>query len=152
MMRLGDSNVSASMQSKDIGRLRDQYVKLKNYNDAALDDFKLREQLVKAPKYDKLEPINIDNDPFGRNKHLSTKPVKISIEQVPKFVTYKTGYEFFSHKNSIRKDDDKFDRSNIDPEILKSLTAGSTHSFRHNTLAPITGSSNANQNLFNTTW
>ena len=43
MMRLGDSNVSASMQSKDIGRLRDQYVKLKNYNDAALDDFKLRE-------------------------------------------------------------------------------------------------------------
>jgi hypothetical protein len=55
---------------------------------------------VKAPKYDKLEPINMGNDPFERNKHLSTKPVKISIEQVPKFVTYKTGYEFFNHKNS----------------------------------------------------
>ena len=47
------------MQSKDISKLRDQYVKLKQYNDAALDDFKFREKLVKAPKYDKLEPISI---------------------------------------------------------------------------------------------
>lgn len=91
MMRTGDS-LSASMQQKDIGRLRDQYVKLKKFNDAALDDFKFREQLVKAPRYDKLEPISMNNDPFERDKQLSSKPVKISIEQPQKTVTYKTGF------------------------------------------------------------
>ena len=43
-----------SLTSKDIGRLKDQFIKLKKYNDAALDEFKLRESLVKVPKYDKL--------------------------------------------------------------------------------------------------
>lgn len=60
-----------SLTSKDIGRLKDQFIKLKKYNDAALDEFKLRESLVKVPKYDKLQAISIDNDPFVRQRQNS---------------------------------------------------------------------------------
>jgi hypothetical protein len=50
---------------------------------------------------------------------------------------YKTGYDFFKNKNAQKPENTRWDRGNIDPEILKSMT--SSPSIKKSLLQPIPG-------------